>query len=598
MPNFKKPQYEFVEKTERLQEIVATDLAEEAIIAVDTEADRLDPHRATLLLVQVGTAEKAYVIDARKVDLSPLKNLFGAQKPLKLLQNAKFDYKLLKVQAGLELANIFDTFLAERIITCGGPRGVSNLGALGKKYLNLDLDKDYKSYDWERVARTGKLTERHLKYAALDVLVLFPIFKKQFAQLKKDKLIEVAQLEFACAPVVAEMEIHGSYIDQKKWRKHTRELEKKRDTVAAKIQAELRPFYKTNQTDLFGNHVDVVNLNSPVQIIEAFAKVGIDIPSTGEAILRNIDHPIARMLLEYRSYEKLISAFGENLLQHVNPKTNRLHPDYMQIGADTGRFACSKPNLQQIPKESGFRGCFVAPKGRKLVTADYSQIELRIMAEMSGDTELIEAFKAGKDLHTFTASQMFGIPEDKVRKDVERFQAKSINFGLMYGRGANSLATQLEISRDEAKKLFNKYFKRYHRVKKWLDKVAEDAVKRGYSTTMIGRRRLHQQPDPDEPNYERVISSIERKGKNTPIQGTSADMIKYALVFVWRRLREEGLDAFPTHTVHDEITINAASKDAERVKVVLEEEMIRAGEKILKKVPVVVEGKVSDVWEH
>jgi len=122
--------------------------------------------------------------------------------------------------------------------------------------------------------------------------------------------------------------------------------------------------------------------------------------------------------------------------------------------------------------------------------------------------------------------------------------------------------------------------------------------RRGIPKTMIGRRRLHQQPDPDEPNYERVISSIERKGKNTPIQGTSADMIKYALIFVWRRLREEGLDAFPTHTVHDEITIDAAEEDAEKVRMVLEEEMIRAGKKILKKVPIVVDGKVSDVWEH
>jgi len=599
MPDFKRPEYELIESEGKLREVVEKELSPRDTIAVDTEADKLDPYLANLILIQIGTPERAYIFDAQKIkDFSPLKRLFESKKPLKILQNAKFDYKMLKVQTGLELVNIYDTFLAERILTCGESRGVSSLLALGQKYLHLELDKDWESYDWEGVARSGNITERHLKYAALDVLVLFPIFKKQFQQLKSDNLLEVAKLEFACCPVVAEMEIHGSYIDQEKWRRNIRELEQKRDKVRKRIQNELRPLYETTQTDLFGNHVDVVNLNSPVQILAAFEKVGIDIPSTGEAVLKKVNHPLAKMLLEYRSYEKLITAFGANLLEHIHPKTGRLHPDYMQIGADTGRFSCSKPNLQQIPKESEFRGCFVAPRGRRLVTADYSQIELRILAEMSGDPALIKAFESGKDLHTFTASQMFSIPEEKVRHDVERFQAKSINFGLMYGRGARSLAAQLKITDSQAESLLNKYFSQYKQVKKWLDRVAKEAVQKGYSKTMLGRRRIHPKPEPGEPGYDRIISSIERKGKNTPIQGTSADMIKYALVFLWRRLRKEKLDAFPIHTVHDEIVVEAAEEDAERVKTVLVEEMKRAGELMLKKVPVVVDAEVSDVWEH
>jgi len=599
MPDFTNPEYELVESEERLKEIVEEDLASRDTVAVDVEASGLDPYLSDLLLVQIGQPEKAYIFNAQKItDFSPLQELLEESRPLKLLQNAKYDYKMIKVKTGMEITNIYDTYLAERILTCGESRGVSSLGSLSEKYLQLELDKNWESYDWEAVSRTGRLTERHLKYAALDVLVLFPIFRKQFKQLKKEDLLRVAKLEFACCPVVAEMEIHGSYIDQEMWRKNIAELKEKRDAVAAKIQEELRPLYKTEQRDLFGNHVDVVNLNSPIQILEAFEKVGIDIPSTGEAVLKSINHPLAKMLLEYRGYEKLITAFGENLLQHVHPQTGRLHPDYMQIGADTGRFACSNPNLQQIPKESEFRGCFVAPPGRKLVTADYSQIELRILAEMSGDQTLINAFREGKDLHTFTASQMFGIPEEKVRKDVERFQAKSINFGLMYGRGAHSLAAQLEVSVKEAESLLEKYFRRYSRVKRWLDRVAREAVETGYSKTITGRRRLHPRPDPDEPNYDRIIASIERKGKNTPIQGSSADMIKYALVFLWQKLREKGLDAFPVHTVHDEIVVESSEEDAEKTKETLEEAMIQAGELVLKKVPVVVEGVVSDVWEH
>ncbi len=598
MPNFNDPQYELIETQERLKE-VATELAKEDTVAVDTEADRLDPYFATLIFVQIGTPEKAFIFDAQKLgDLSQLKELLEKKKPLKLLQNAKFDYKLLKVQAGIQLNNLYDTFLAERLITCGLQRGQSNLGALARKYLDLELDKEYDNYNWGKVAKSGNFKKKHFVYSALDVLVLFPIFRDQYKKLKEQGLLEVAKLEFACVEPVAEMEIKGTPIDQKRWLKNVRKIKKKRDEIHDKIQAELRPLYKTTQRDLFGNHVDVVNLNSPVQIIEAFEKVNIDIPSTGEVILKDIDHPLAKMLLEYRGYEKLITAFGENLLDHVNPKTERLHPDYMQIGADTGRFACSNPNLQQIPSDSEFRSCFRVGEGKKMVTADYSQAELRILAELSEDPALVSAYKEGKDLHTYTASLMFGIPEEDVRHDLERFQAKSINFGLMYGRGVRSLAAQLEVSVREGEELLEKYFSQYKKVEKWLDNVAKQALERGYSETVIGRKRYHEKPDPDHPNYERIISAIERKGKNTPIQGTSADMIKYAIVYVYRRLKKESLDAFLVHTVHDEIVVETAEEDAERVRDVMKEEMERAGELMIKKVPMKADAMISDIWEH
>lgn len=598
MPNFNDPQYEIIETPERLEEVVQ-ELSKEDTVAVDTEADNLDPYFATLIFVQIGTPEKAFIFDAQKLgDLSPLKEILEQKKPLKLLQNAKFDYKLLKVQAGIKLNNLYDTFLSERLITCGLQRGQSNLGALAQKYLGLELDKEYDNYNWGKVAKTRNFKEKHFVYSALDVLVLFPIFRKQYKKLKDQGLLEVAKLEFACVEPVAEMEIKGTPIDQKRWLKNVRKIKKKRDEIHDKIQAELRPLYKTTQRDLFGNHVDVVNLNSPVQIIEAFEKLSIDIPSTGEGILKEIDHPLARMLLEYRGYEKLITAFGENLLDHVNPKTDRLHPDYMQIGADTGRFACSNPNLQQIPSDSEFRSCFRVGERKKLVTADYSQAELRILAELSEDPALVSAYKEGKDLHTYTASLMFGIPEEDVRHDIERFQAKSINFGLMYGRGVRSLAAQLEVSVREGEELLEKYFSQYKKVEKWLDNVAKQALERGYSETVIGRKRYHEKPDPDHPNYERIISGIERKAKNTPIQGTSADMIKYAIVYVHRKLQKEGLDAFLVHTVHDEIVVETAEEDAERVRDVMKEEMERAGELMIKKVPMKADAMISDIWEH
>lgn len=587
----KNPDYELIETDEQVRKAVE-ELGKQEIWAVDTEASELDPYNTKLILVQVGTPKKAFIFSVQKVSLEPLRPLLEDPKRLKLVQNGKFDYEMLKVNLGITLENIFDTMLAERILTTGIERE-NSLESLAKKYLDLQLKKETR----DTFGKTATITKNQLEYAALDVLVLFPIFKEQFKRLRAEKLTKVAQLEFRVLPVVAEMELHGLHIDVEKWRENLKELSEKRDMIAARIQEELRPLYQTTQVDLFGNHTDVINLNSPVQILEAFRKVGIDLPSTGEAVLRRTDHPLAKMLLEYRSYEKLISAFGENLLAKINPKTGRIHPDFMQIGADTGRFACSNPNLQQIPKDSSFRGCFVPQKGYKFVVADYSQIELRIMAELSEDPAFMKAFKEGKDLHALTASQMYNTPMEKVDKKM-RFNAKSINFGLMYGRGAASLAAQLDVTTDEAKALLNKYFRTYGKVKRWLDGAGRSAIRNGYSLTLGGRKRWYNRPDPSDPSYERQLSHFERQGKNTPIQGSSADMTKYALIYIYDKIRGKGYDAFPIHTVHDEIVVEVVEDQAEEVRALVEKEMIRAAKVLLKKVPVVVDAKVSGVWEH
>jgi len=597
MPDFKNPNYEYITDEKRLKEVVAKELKGKKMLAVDVEGTGLDPYLCELVLVQVGTSEKAYLIDAQKVSVEPLRGVFESREVLKILQNGKFDYGMIKAKFGIELINIFDTMLAERVLTAGLSRE-NSLGAIAQKYLELELDKDWESYDWEGVFRSGKFTKRHFKYAALDVLILFPILEKQFAALKKEGLVKIAQLEFAVLPVVAEMELRGSYIDVKKWRAHINELKEKRNEIAQKIQSEVRPLYRNHQVDLFGNQVDIINLNSQPQLMELFNdRLGLTVPSTGEAVLSRVNHPVAKMLLEYRGYAKLISAFGDNLLSKINPKTGRLHPDYMQIGADTGRFSCSNPNLQQIPSDSAFRSCFIALPGYKLVTGDYSQQELRILAELSGDPILVKAYHDGVDLHTLTASQMYGVPQDQVTKKM-RAAAKNINFGLMYGRGAASLAAQLEVSVDEAKKLLNRYFKTYKKVKRWLDQVARNAVKNGYSTTLGGRRRHHRKPDPSDPNYDRQVAHIERQGKNTPIQGSAADMIKYALVYIYDRIRREKLEASIISTVHDEIVIEVRQDQAEQVKKIMSEEMVRAGKKLLKKVPIKAGVEISDIWEH
>ena len=292
----------------------------------------------------------------------------------------------------------------------------------------------------------------------------------------------------------------------------------------------------------------------------------------------------------------MITSFGESILEKINPDTGRLHPDFMQLGADTGRFTCNNPNLQQIPADSGFRSCFIASRGYKLITADYSQIELRIMAEVSEDPAFLRAFREDRDLHSLTASQMFKVGIAEVDKN-RRFQAKSINFGLMYGRGPVSLANQIGLDIEESRRLLDIYFSTYKKVKIWLDQIAKEAIRNGYVRTLGGRKRIFSLPGRNDPDYQKLISSIQRQGKNTPIQGTSADITKYALIFIKEEFEKRKLDAYLIHTVHDEIVAEAREDQAQEAAKVVEEQMIRAGEKLLKKVPVKVDVRISDCWE-
>jgi len=592
------PEFEYITGDSDLERVCEI-IAKEKIISLDTEGTSLDFYYNKLLLVQIGIPGKAFIFDAFKIKKwDKLKKIIEDPKIVVIVQNGKFDYGVLKASLGIEITNIYDTMLAEQIINNGIKQSAS-LGNMARRYLEITLDKNYENYQWDRIGTTGEFQKRHLNYAALDVLTLFPIFTKQWEKLNSQDLVKIAKLEFSVLPVVAEMELNGSYIDVNRWRSVIVDLRQKKITIEKKIQDEIRPLYSHNQLDLFGNMADSINLNSQQQILELFNdRLSLNLPSTGVKILNSTNHPIAKMLLEYRGSEKLITAFGDNLLSKINRITGRLHPDFQQIGADTGRFSCSSPNLQQIPRGSQFRSCFIAPKGKKLVTVDYSQQELRVLAEYSQDPTLIKAYKDKKDLHTVTASMMYGIPEEKVRKDVERQASKTINFGLMYGRGAGSLGAQIGVGPEEAKKLLDLYFKKFSKVKVWLDMAAKTAVSRGYSSTLGGRKRYYQLPDPGDPNYQKLISDIERKGKNTPIQGSGADMVKYALVFIRDRFKKEKIDARIIHTVHDEIVCEAEESVAEQALKIQKEEMLRAGELLLKSVPVEAEGEVSSVWEH
>jgi DNA polymerase I-like protein with 3'-5' exonuclease and polymerase domains len=578
-------EYELIEDAARLAEVVSL-LSDEQVVSVDTETTGLDPFADNaLLLVQVATRDRAYLLDARRVDPRPLRRVLEDHKMLKLLQNAKFDYKMLRYQAGIGMRNMYDTMLVERVLTAGISREIG-LAKIALKYTGLVLDKAIRS---SFIDKTGAFTDDQLRYAARDAQILFTVYAAQREQLKRERLREVALLEFKTVVAVSEMELAGCLIDKDRWRGIIEGATADRDRVALELGDLLADAIP--QMSLFGG--PAINLNSNAQLLETFKRMGIDLPDTMEGTLSQHNEPAIKKLLEYRGFEKMISAFGEKFLALIHPKTGRIHPDFNQMGADTGRFSCTNPNIQQIPSSSDFRSCFIAAPGYKLITCDYSQAELRILAQLSEDPAFVEAFQSGGDLHQLTASQMYQVPPDQVTKK-QRGAAKVINFGLAYGRGPAALGVQLEVSTEDAKGLIDQYFKAYSGIQRWLDRAGREAVRKGYSATMLGRKRYYPPLDRDDIEFNKKRSGIERQGKNSPIQGSNADMTKFALIGINEALQD--YDARIVNTVHDEIVVEAREDQAEVVCKIVEQEMVKAGERIVTLVPIVADAKIADYW--
>ena len=600
------PIYSHVVNEDLLNEAL-DDLEKQKVVGVDIEGTALDPYESILLTVQIGTPEKSYIFDARQLKLVQIprfKEFLENSKIIKILHNGKFDYKHIKQNLGIEVCNVYDTMLTEALLNAGLRNSYYSLKDLAVKYSGVDLKKAVRE-TFEYMTASTSLNESQLRYSALDTLILFPIFEEQLKKLKKEELVDVAKLEFATTRVVGDMELKGVNIDVKRWKGIINDIAKKRDEIAKKFQEEIRPFFRTNTIDLFGNIGDSININSQVQLMDLFNnKMHLNLPSTGDGILELSDNNVVKILREYRGYEKLVSAFGDNLLSKINKRTKRIHPEFNQLGAATGRFSCNNPNFQQIPRQSEnapFRSCFNPAPGYKLVTCDYSTMEMRIMADLSGDKNLVDAFNRGVEVHSHTAALMFGLEltDDFAKKyPNERFAAKSINFGLMYGRGPTSLAKQLGISPELGKEYLEKYFRSYPGVKMYLEKVAKEAVKKGWSTTPAGRKRWYISPDRTDPEYTRKIGHIERQAKNHPIQGTNADAVKYALVFLTEKKKEGNFDASLILTVHDEIVSEVREDQAEAWAKIQSEEMRRAGALFIKKVPIESKPFIADVWEH
>jgi DNA polymerase-1 len=383
------------------------------------------------------------------------------------------------------------------------------------------------------------------------------------------------------------MELAGIKLDVARWKELERTVRKRRDAKALELEAQFPPPEGVLPLEGLGPQL---NLNSPQQITEAFRSLGIELPDTRVWTLLKVDHPAAKLLLEYRELQKKLGTYLETYQSFISPKTGRIHANFLQCRVPTGRLACTNPNIQQIPHEEEFRRCFVAEEGNVLVIADYSQIELRILAEVSDDPGFVEAFQKGEDLHRVTAATMFGVEREAVTRE-QRTAAKRINFGLAYGRGPKSLSAQIGTSEDRARELIDEYFANYPKVQKYLQETANEAMRMRTLRTLSGRVRKFRDTS-SLSSMER--GALRREAMNFPIQGASADIAKLALGFVRQELR--GLDARLINCIHDEFVVECARGVASEVSERMKDAMVRAGEGLLEKVPVEVEVAVSPDW--
>jgi DNA polymerase-1 len=368
-------------------------------------------------------------------------------------------------------------------------------------------------------------------------------------------------------------------------------VEKKRGLLADELQELLGK--DAAQGSLFGPPRANINLDSQQQVTEALTKMGIPLPdSTRNWKLQPLaaEYPIVAKLLEYRTVQKALTSYGQNMIELINPVTGRLHADFRQIGAPTGRFSCTNPNIQQVPHAVEYRRCFSGyPAGRKLVIADYSQIELRILAEFSGDQGFIAAFNSGADLHRVTAAEVFNVGLEQVSKEQRDF-AKRLNFGVVYGIGAQRFSLMTGLTVRAAEDVLRKYFATYRGLDTYLRDAANRAVQQRQTRTASGRLVRFRFDEGDR----QQVSMTQRNGKNTPIQGTSADILKRALRLLADQLRQTS--AKIVNIIHDEIVVEVDAEEAEATAQTVERVMCAAGEEYLQTVPVKVETEIADEW--
>ena len=580
-------------------------LAQFDLVAVDTETTSLDPLAAQLVGVSFGTApgEAVYVPLAHQYPDAPAQ--LGADEGLALMkawledpsrakvgQNLKYDQHVF-ANHGVMLAGVaHDTCVQHYVLESHGRHDMDSLAEryLGEKTISYDevTGKGASRIGFEQVD-----VQKATDYSAEDSDVTLRLHHVLYPQLAADAKLDFVygKIEMPVREILFRIERNGVLVDVDQLAAQSRELGHKMLEIEQKAYTEAgQPF----------------NLNSPKQIAEIFferkgmpvvKKTPSGTPSTDEEVLEKLaqDFPLARMLLDYRELTKLKSTYTDKLPRMVNPRTGRVHTNYGQTTAVTGRLASTDPNLQNIPVRTAegrrIREAFIAPPGHVIVSADYSQIELRIMAHIAEDPGLLAAFAAGEDIHRATAAEVFGRERREVTAEERRY-AKVINFGLIYGMSAFGLAQQLGLERATAQAYIDSYFNRYPGVAQYMERTRQLAREQGYVETVFGRRLWL--PEIRSANPARRAGA-ERAAINAPMQGTAADLIKLSMIAVQDWLDREQLATKIVMQVHDELVLEVPEGELDALKAELPKLMAGVAEL---KVPLVVEVGVGPNWER
>lgn len=567
------------------------ELEQSGEFAVDLETTSLDPRDAAIVGLSFSFRDhQAWYIPVghlcegcpqpnqipRDTVLERLRPLLESPAPGKVGQNIKFDLQVLEMN-GIGMNGVcFDTMLASYVLNPS--RQGHGLDALAQEHLN------HRMISYSEVTGNGKAQKNFSeveisvasRYACEDADATW-LLRRKFAPLLAENEVEELfhRIEMPLVPILAGMENHGVLLDTQ---------------LLANLSTDFSSRMATLEEQIFEFAGAPFNLNSPKQMGEIlFERMGLKTGkktkgktgwSTDNEVLTTLaeEHEIARLILDYRGVSKLKSTYSDALPRLVHPRTGRVHTSYNQTVTNTGRLSSSDPNLQNIPIRTDegrmIRRAFIAPRGHVILSADYSQIELRVLAHLSGDPVFCHAFENDEDIHTRTAGEVFGLFPEMVTPEMRR-QAKTINFGIIYGQGAFSLAKQLGIARKTAEEFIAAYRERHSKAVAFLDECVHRAEENGFVTTILGRKL----PIPDINSTNGNIRAFaQRNAINYPIQGSAADIIKSAMIRVDKRIREEGLKSRLIMQVHDELVFEVREDELVRMELLVEEEMSRAVE--------------------
>ena len=589
--------YQYID-TEKAQKILVKNLLAQKVVCFDTETTSLNEMETELIGMSFCYRKGlAYYIpisenqEEAKKTLEIFRPFFEKKEILKIAHNLKFDYKVLK-HYGVEVEGaIFDTMIAHYLLNPDGRHGMDYLSEIYLNYKPVSIESLIGKKGKNQGTLRDVSLEEQTSYAAEDADVTFQLYEIFAPQLKKEGVEDLFyHIEMPLMRVLAKMEFAGISLDENWLIQESKDLEND---------------LKNLETKIFELCGEEFNMNSPKQLGEIlFEKLKLDPKAkktktgqyaTSEDILQKLasKHEIIQYILEYRTYQKLKSTYVDALPNQIDKDTKRVHTNFSQTTAATGRLASLNPNLQNIPirtlRGQQIRGAFVADEGNKLISADYSQIELRLIAEISGEENMIKAFQNGEDIHASTAAKLFKIPIEEVTK-TQRSQAKTVNFGIIYGQGAFALAEQTGLSRTEAKQLIDSYYETYPKLKEFMAEQVAKARKLGYVETILGRKRHLQ--DINSNNFV-VKGHAERNAVNAPIQGSAADIIKLAMIKIQEVLEQEHLKTKMLLQVHDELVFEAPENEVETAKKLIKENMENAYKT---EVPLLVEVGVGENW--